>query len=163
MAKQAKTGMKLAEALIQRNAQIKKIEQLRDRIAKSARVDKGEKPAERPEELLKQALAAIDEQHSLVVRINLSNNVVKLKDGRTIMEAISQREALIAKAKAVREAIAASHKKDAIYGESKVKQVAVLDIAKLEKQADDLSSRARELNVMIQEANWSSLLVLARQ
>jgi len=32
--------------------------------------------------------------------------------------------------------------------------VATVDVAKLQKQCDDLSKQLRELNVLIQETNW---------
>jgi hypothetical protein len=44
--------MKLAEALIRRKALKENIEQLKHRLAKVAKVQEGDTPAERPQELL---------------------------------------------------------------------------------------------------------------
>src|SRR5262245_46101487 len=45
-------------------------------------------------------------------------------------------------------------KEPARYGVREIKWVATLEVAKLQKQADDLSKSIRELNALIQEANW---------
>ena len=49
--------MKLAEALLLRSDMQKKVESLRERIAKNALVQEGEQPSEDPAALLKQAVS----------------------------------------------------------------------------------------------------------
>ncbi len=150
--------MKLAEALMLRADMQQKLAKLRERIAKCAVIDKGDKPAEDPEGLLRQALGITDELRTLIVRINATNARVKIKakdgGGRTLMEAIAQREAWSANHKTLQAAIAALDAKLEPYSMREIKRVAVLDVAKLHKQADDLAKKVRELNVQIQEANW---------
>lgn len=150
--------MKLAEALMLRADMQQKLAKLRERIAKCAVIDKGDKPAEDPEVLLRQALGITDELRSLIVRINATNSRVKMKGkeggGRTLMEAIAQREAWSANHKTLQAAIAALDTKLEPYSMREIKRVAVLDAAKLHKQADDLAKKVRELNVVIQETNW---------
>lgn len=148
------SGMKLAEALMVRADMQKKVAKLRERIAKCAIIDKGDKPAEDPDALLRQALGLTEDMRALIVRINATNSRVTLKGGRTLMEAIAQREAWSANHKTLQAAIAALDSKLEPYSMREIKRVAVLDVAKLHKQADDLAKKVRELNVQIQEANW---------
>ena len=55
-------------------------------------------------------------------------------------------------------AIGSSHKEPDRYSMSEIKWVAALDIKSLQKQADDLAVKIRELNATIQETNWSIAL-----
>ena len=56
--------MKLAEALIERSDLQRRISELEGRLANNARVQEGEKPAEKPQELMKEldeCIAALEE------------------------------------------------------------------------------------------------------
>ncbi|MFB7383780.1 DIP1984 family protein, partial [Kitasatospora purpeofusca] len=53
--------MKLAEALAQRAAAVRRVEQLRVRVVGSARYQEGEEPAENAAEVLAQAGEVLDE------------------------------------------------------------------------------------------------------
>lgn len=150
--------MKLAEALMLRADMQQKLAKLRERIAKCAIIDKGDKPAEDPEALLRQALGITEELRALIVRINATNARVTLKGkeggGRTLMQAIAQREAWSANHKTLQAAIASLDAKLEPYSMREIKRVAVLDASKLHKQSEDLAKKIRELNVVIQETNW---------
>lgn len=146
--------MKLAEALLLRADMQRKLAKLRGRIEKYALVDQGDEPAEDPNVLLRQALGVSDDLRSLIVRINRTNVVAKVKDGRTLMEAIAEREALNANHRTLADAVGALGRKTEPYSAREIKRVAVLDAAKLEKQAEDVARKIRELNALIQEANW---------
>ncbi len=146
--------MKLAEALILRGDQQKKLASLRERVTQYATVQKGDKPHEDPSKLLREAMGVIDELENLVFRINLSNLKHKLKDGRTLTEVLARRDRLVQQHSLLTAAITGSTKTPERYGMSEIKWVAVMDVSKLQKQADDVAKKIREMNVQIQEANW---------
>lgn len=150
--------MKLAEALLLRSDLQKKIASLRDRIVANAVVQQGDKPHEKPADLLKQAVGAMGDLEDLVTKINRTNLKAKLPDGRTITEAIAHRDMLAAQHGLYVAAIAGSKREPDRYSAREIKWVATLEVAKLQKQADDLAKKLRELNAAIQKTNWSAEL-----
>lgn len=150
--------MKLAEALLLRADLQKKLASLRERIAANAVVQENDEPHEDPNDLLKEAVGVLDELESLVARINASNLATKLPDGRTLTAALARRDTLVTQHAIYIAAIAASRKEPDRYGVREIKWVSMLKVSKLQKQADDLSKKIRELNAAIQETNWNAEL-----
>jgi hypothetical protein len=148
--------MKLAEALLLRADQQKKLASLRERIVANAVVQEGEAPHEPPDQLLMEAFGVLGEFETLVSRINHTNLSSKLPDGRTLTDAIAHRDMLAQKHALLIAAIAGCRKEPERYGIREIKWKAVLDVSKLQKQADDLAKSLRELNGAIQQANWNS-------
>ena len=146
--------MKLAEALLLRSDLQKKLESLRQRISQYAVVQQGDKPHEDPNKLLKGSAGVLDQIEDVVARINRANLANKLKDGRSLTEALAHRDTLIQRHSLLSAAITGSTKPPERYGLAEIKWVATVDVAKLQKQADDVSKMLRELNALIQEANW---------
>jgi hypothetical protein len=150
--------MKLAEALLLRSDIQKKLASLRDRVVANAVIQQGDTPHEDPDALMKEAFGAMDELEKLVSRINKTNLGAKLPDGRTLTDAIARRDTLVAQHALVTAAIAGARKEPDRYGVREIKWVATIKVSKLQKQADDLSKKIRELNGTIQETNWSAEL-----
>lgn len=146
--------MKLAEALLLRADLQKKVASLQTRIGQYAAVQEGDKPHEDPNKLMKEAAGVLDDLENLVFKINEANLQQKLKDGRTLTEALAHRDALIARHSVIHAAIAGSSKQPDRYGMKEIKWVAVMNVASLQKQSDDLSKKIRELNAAVQETNW---------
>lgn len=146
--------MKLAEALLLRADIQKKLASLRERVVANAVVQQGDRPHEDPNGLLREAFGAMGELEELVSTINRTNLQSKLADGRTLTEAIARRDTLIAQHALVLAAVAGARKEPERYGVREIKWVATIQVAKLQKQADDLAKKIRELNGAIQEANW---------
>jgi hypothetical protein len=147
--------MKLAEALLLRADIQKKIASLRDRVVANAVVQEGDKPHEDPNDLLKAAFGAVSALETLITRINTVNLQAKLADGRTLTEAIARRDTLAQEHALLVAAIAGTRKEPDRYGVREIKWVATLEVAKLQKQIDDLAKSIRELNGAIQQTNWS--------
>jgi hypothetical protein len=150
--------MKLAEALLLRADLQKKIASLRERVVANAVVQEGDKPHEDPTTLMSEAFGAIDKLETLVSKINETNLRAKLADGRTLTAAIARRDTLAAQHALITAAIAGCRKEPDRYGVREIKWVATLKVAKLQKQSDDLAKKIRELNALIQEANWKAVL-----
>jgi hypothetical protein len=148
--------MKLAEALILRADMNKKIASLTERINGNCKVQEGEEPGEDPQELLIDTFRILQEHEQLVCKINLANVTIKLPNGKTMMEALAERDR-IAKQHAILKAAAASSRNQLhnYYSNSEIKWKSVMKVDGLEKQADDVSKKLRELNTAIQAANWN--------
>jgi hypothetical protein len=150
--------MKLAEALLLRADLQKKIASLRERIVANAVVQEGNRPHEEPNELLKEAFGVLGELEALVTRINRCNLDTRLPDGRTLTEAIARRDTLAQEHALLIAAIAGSRKEPDRYSAAEIKWVTVLEVAKLQRQADDVAKSLRELNGLIQQTNWRAEL-----
>lgn len=146
--------MKLAEALLLRADLKKKLLSLRERIGRNAMVQEGEAPKEKVEDLLAEATSVLQEQQTLVRRINAANESVKLSDGRLLGDVLALRETLIAQHSLLTSTIAATHKDVDRYSQREIKWVPQIHVASVQKQADDLSRKIREVNVTVQAANW---------
>ena len=147
--------MKLAEALLLRSDLQKKAASLRERIGRYASVQQGDKPHEDPE----QAAQGSQRHPRLAGGLGLPRSTGrtcarKLRDGRTLTEALAHRDSLAKRHAVLQAAIDGSTKPPERYGLSEIKWVATMDVPKLQKQADDLSRQIRELNGLIQETNW---------
>ena len=146
--------MKLAEALLLRADLNKKLASLRERINRNAIVQEGETPKEKVEDLLAEATSVLEEQQKLVRTINAANESTRLADGRLLADVLALRDTLIAQHSLLNAAIAATHKDVDRYSQREIKWIAQIDVASLQKQADDLSRKIREVNVTVQAANW---------
>ena len=147
--------MKLAEALLLRGDMQKKIASLRERIVRNGLVQEGSAPLEDPNTLLAEATKVIDELEKLVTSINIANLGNKLPDGRTLTAAIAHRDSLIQRHSLLQAAIGATQKEPDRYSVREIKWVAAVDVARLQKQSEDLAQQLRVLNGRIQETNWN--------
>lgn len=147
--------MKLAEALILRADAQKRIEQLKQRLLRNAKVQDGDKPAENPVELIAELDRIAADLTGLIQQINRTNAATTLADGATVSDALARRDVL-AKQHAVYRDLAATATVDQTrYSRSEVKFVSTVDVAAIQRRADDLARRHRELDAAIQATNWS--------
>lgn len=157
--------MKLAEALALRSDAQKRLAQLQERAVASARFQEGEEPAERSTDLLAEARAVTEEIEGLVRRINRTNAATELEPGLTVTDAIARRDALALRRKVVSAvADAAAGRDEFRHGwgrqlRSELRQLTDLPVAELRRESDDLARSYRELDVRLQEANWTVELV----
>ena len=86
--------MKLAEALLLRADRNRTLEQLKQRIQVSARYQEGEKPPENARDLVVAASAVLDELEVLIRSINRTNSGTVIADGRTVTDALAERDVL---------------------------------------------------------------------
>ena len=146
--------MKLAEALLIRADQKKKILSLRERIAQNALAQEGDAPREDVARLLTECFAVIAEQQALVLKINAANAAARLPDGRPLTEVLAARDVLMQQHSVLKSAVDATHKEEDRYSPREIKWVPQIDVAATQKQMEDYSRKIRELNVLIQETNW---------
>ena len=148
--------MKLAEALILRADMNKKIASLTERINGNCKVQDGEQPGEDPQALLIDSFRILQEHEQLVCKINEANLAIKLPNGKTMMEALAERDRITKQHAILKSAASSSRNQGSYYSNSEIKWKAVMKVDGLEKQADDISKKLRELNTAIQAANWAS-------
>ena len=146
--------MKLAEALLIRADQKKKILSLRERIAQNALAQEGDDPREDIAKLIAECFAVIAAQQALVLKIDVANAAAKLPDGRPLAEVLAARDVLMQQHSVLKSAVDATHKEEDRYSPREIKWVPQIDVAATQKQMEDYSRKIRELNVLIQETNW---------
>jgi len=146
--------MKIAEALLLRADLKKKLASLRERVEANALVQEKERPHEEPSKLIKEAIAVLDELEELGLRIDAANQKTKLSDGRLLAKAVAHRDTLAQHHSLLQAAIAATRKEPDRYSMKEIKWVATVEVAKLQKQSDDLAKQLRETNAAIQATNW---------
>lgn len=150
--------MKLAEALILRADCQKRLEQLKARVVRSAKVQEGDAPAEAPQALLQEAERVAGELAALIKRINRTNSEAAFDGSRTISDALAERDVLgLRRALYADLAQAASLTQDR-YSRSEVKYVSTVNVAETQGRADELAKAYRELDARVQELNWRTEL-----
>ena len=150
--------MKLAQALILRSDTQKRIEQLKVRLLSNEKTQENESPSEDPKLLLKELDKLTSELFRLICSINLTNSSAKF-DGISLTEMIAKKDALTLKASVLREFATSASQKVDLYSNSEIKILSTVNVAALQKQVDALSKEIRELEMKLQEANWSVDLV----
>ena len=169
--------MKLAEALLLRADMNVELGRLGRRLARNARVEKGSVPGEDPLVLLEEALRVVREREALMIRINITKMQTRLPNGMSLMAALARRSRLESERTLVLETIGKaevanpprerqdkhSYLSWMDFGGQPEKRPAIrkicqLDIQKLQARVDNLTKRIRELNALIQAANWTAVL-----
>jgi len=150
--------MKIAEALALRADLQKRLEHLKQRLVKNARIQEGDKPEEDPAELQSELEKSAQGLTVLIQRINRTNGSSKFGAG-TLADALAERDVLKIRYNAYRElAIAASTSQNRTT-RSEVKFVSTVSVAAIQRKADDLAKEYRELDTRIQEADWMTTLL----
>ncbi len=150
--------MKLAEALQERADLNRSIEQLSSRLTSNALVQEGETTAEDPDELLKQLDASVARLEELMARINLTN-CKTFSDGVSITELIAKKDCLRLKLNAYKGLVYEASQTARRASRTEIKVMSAVDVRKLQKTADRLSSELRQTDNAIQALNWSTELL----
>ncbi|MBR1406658.1 MAG: DIP1984 family protein [Bacteroidales bacterium] len=149
--------MKLAEGLSVRKDLQTRIEQLKARLLNNMKVQEGDQPSERPEDLLKELDGCLKQLQDMMFRIN-ATNMHTVKDGRTLTEMMAAREVLGKRVQILREAFDRATQSQDRYGRNEIKYVTIVDIPALRKQIDKYSKQLRELDMEIQALNFATEL-----
>ncbi|PQV64034.1 hypothetical protein B1R32_10759 [Abditibacterium utsteinense] len=151
--------MRLAEALILRADCQKRFEQLKQRIVGNAKVQEGDEPAENPDQLIKEMEAVADELLDLIQRINKTNSTTPLQSGKSLSDALADRDVLMLKRTVYSSLAAAASVTQARTSKSEVKFKSTVSVPEIQKLIDSLSKSYRELDGEIQELNWKADLL----
>ena len=151
--------MKLAEALILRADCQKRFAQLKSRLLTNAKVQEGDAPAEKPENLIAELESTSSELLDLIKRINKTNSATSVAGGGTISDALANRDVLALQRAAYADLAQSAAISQGRFTRSEIKYVATIKIVKIQKRADELSKKYRELDARIQELNWQTELI----
>ena len=150
--------MKLAEALNQRADLQKRIAQLRERLSNNVKVQEGDTPAEKPEDLFTELDKSLKELETLIVRINRTNQET-VWEGKTLTEMIAAKDVLSLHLSTLRAVLDAANVRSDRFSRNEIKFVRTIDVNELQKRVDDRSRDLRELDSRLQQANWMTDLL----
>ncbi|WP_052847274.1 DIP1984 family protein [Streptomyces avicenniae] len=155
--------MKLAEALAERSAATRQVEQLRARVVGSARHQEGDTPPEDASRLLAEADTVLVALESLIRRINRTNTTVRVEGIGTLTDALARRDVLRLRHSLLTSAADAAAGRDGNGPRrqlrSELLMLAALPVAGLRADADALAKEIRHLDLRIQQANWEAELL----
>lgn len=151
--------MKLAEALFLRADYQKRLDQLKQRLLRNARVQEGETPAEDPIELQSQFEQLADQLTTLIQRINRTNIVTLLDPPLTLSDALAVRDSLKLRHQLLRDLAQAATISQERYSKSEIKIKSTVNVTEVQQRADQLAQEHRLLDARIQEINWRTELV----
>lgn len=150
--------MKLASALVERSDLQRKISELSNRLNTNAKVQDGEEPAEKPEELLEELDSVMTRLEELVTKINLTNSSVVV-EGKTLTKWLAKRDCLKQRIGLLRGFLNSASEKIDRYSRAEIKIVSTVNVKALQKDVDALSKTLRETDEKIQEINWTTELL----
>ena len=151
--------MKLAEALILRADCQKRFEQLKARVLRNVKVQEGDEPAENPQALLQELERVAQELADLIKRINRTNAVTAFADGKTISDALAERDVVALQRSLYSDVAQFATVTQDRYSRTEVKYVSIVNVMEAQKRADALAKAYREIDARVQELNWQTELV----
>lgn len=149
--------MKLAEALVLRSDIAKRMEQVKARALRNAKIQDGDQPSEDPAALMEDYERLAAELETLIGRINRTNSATPFM-GATLTEALAKRDVLRLRQATWRDVADRATVVQTIQTKSEVRFRSALDVRAAQKQADDISRDLRNFDTKIQEANWLTAL-----
>jgi hypothetical protein len=150
--------MKLAESLQERADLNRKIEQLKMRLNNNCMVQEGEKASEDPAELLGELERAIDRLAFLMAAIN-KTNCMTVAEGKTLTQLIAEKDALNIKLIAYRDLAYEAGQNTRRARNTEIKILPTVDIADLQKKADEIAKEIRLIDNTLQATNWTVELI----
>jgi hypothetical protein len=151
--------MKLAEALIKRGNLQKRIDALKEKLSRYAKVQEGEKPPEQPDEIYRELKECLDELTVFVQRINKTNSEVMFDEKRSIADVLAYRDVLLQKYKILNKVIESATSLIDRYSKKEIKILSTIDVRAYQKDTDNVAKEYRELDLKVQEKNWHIELI----
>ena len=146
----------MREALEERAEAQSRLSRLANRLALASVVREGREPAENPAKLL----AELDSVHGRLGALNkiitAANNVCRLADGRTLSEAVVDRDILTRRYASLDALAESAYKYQYKFIDGKLPDlVSLVDINKVRTASEALSVDRAALDIEIQAASWS--------
>ncbi len=95
----------------------------------------------------------------LIQRINKTNSETSYEGGKTLTDALAERDVLSLKRKIYSELAKAASVTQTRYSKSEVKFRSTVEVSSIQKQVDDMSKAYREMDAQIQALNWATDLL----
>jgi hypothetical protein len=151
--------MKLSEALIQRADSQKRVEQLKQRLLRSAKIQEGDQSPENPRALLEELERTLGQLAEFIKRINKTNSATEFAPGKTLSDVLAERDVLLMKRTAYSQLADAASVVQNLYSRSEIKFISTVAVPEVQDQVDALSKQYRELDSRIQAMNWQTELL----
>lgn len=148
--------MRLAEALILRADRQKRLEQLKQRVVGSAKVQEGDEPPEDPQGLIAEIERVADELLNLIQKINKTNTLTEAAPGKNLSDLLAERDVLMVRRTIYADLTKAASIVQARTSRSEVKFKSTVSVPDVQKRVDELSKAYRETDAAIQELNWKT-------
>lgn len=148
--------MKIAEALIER----KRIQQLMEsnkvRVVSQAKIYEGDETVDDVVALSTQIVELGSVFGKLTKQINKTNQTIIVRDEKSISDLIAEKDGKAFTKNKLEQIYKAAVEKIERYGRSSdVKIISTIDVVKLRKVIDCLSSEINQLNIELQRYNWT--------
>lgn len=151
--------MKLAEALISRADLQTRAALLRERLKQNAQVQEGESPFQDPQEILVEFEQLALQLLQTIQSINATNSRIDFGEGKTLTDALAERDVLKLRLSVYRYLIEQATEKADRYSMTEIKKFPAIDVLQTQKLTDEIAKELRELDTRIQGLNWNSDLV----
>ena len=151
--------MKLAEALAERAEIQTRLDQLQERAVAGARIQEGDTADEDPQALVQEVEALLARLQELMTRINVTNTQTAFDASRSITDAIAERDVLTRRVAFFQRLADAGAARQDRYSRSEVKYVATINVAETRAKADAAAKQRRDLDMRLQQLNWTTDLV----
>lgn len=147
--------MKLAEALQIRADLQTRVAQMPVRLRNNAVVQEGSVPAENPIELMAELDSLLDRLARVTVRINLTNAAAFDDKGRSMTQLLAERDSLRRQIEIYRNFADAAADIAPRRSLTEIRVISTVSVPELRKKCDTISKRLREIELKIQELNWT--------
>ena len=151
--------MKLAEALSIRKDLQKRIQQIERSLEDNVKVQEGEEPAEKPDELIKELDECLKKLEDIILHINLTNVKTFNEAGKTLTQLMAEKDILTLRISTLRNTYERASAQRDRYSRSEIKMLTTINVKQLRKQIDDYSVQLRKLDMEIQSMNFQTELV----
>lgn len=150
--------MKLAEALSLRKDLETRVTKIKDRLENVVRVQEGDKPAEEPQELMDELDSCLNQLELLIYKINVNNMQIVAEDGRSMTKLLAERDILKKRIDILRNTFNEATNSGSRY-RNEIRYVTTIGVKPLRKELDKFSQQYRQLDMKIQELNFTNDLV----
>ena len=152
--------MKLAEALILRADYQRRLQELKTRILRNAKVQEGQTPAEDATIRLAEVERVAVDLDAIIRQINATNSSTQLEAGQTLADALAHRDALKLRHRVYLDLAQEATVTQSRLTRSEIRFVSAVNVAQVQSTADALAREHREIDARIQEANWLTELMV---
>lgn len=150
--------MKLAEALSLRKDLETRISKIRDRLENVVRIQEGDQPAEDPQELIGELDRCLTQLEHLIYSINVTNMQIVTEDGQTMTKLLAERDILKKRIDVLRHTFNEATNSGSRY-RNEIRYVTTIEVKPLRQQLDKFAQQYRQLDMKIQELNFTNDLV----
>lgn len=147
--------MKLAQALMERKDIQNRLDALRGRLCASALTQEGENPPENPAQLLAELNDLTKRHEELCYRINQTNSVTMV-GGESLTALLARRDAWNERRSLLADMLNSAIQAPRRSTGREIKILPTINVSEMRTRLDEESRALRQLDALIQQANWNT-------